>query len=60
MYLFSKVLWRNKTCIVTNASIGRGIKIQISPTGNGDSPAKYYTVYPDEVTLITDNVHKPI
>lgn len=48
--LFTKVLWRGKTCIVTNAHYGN--KIQISPVGNGDSPAKYFIVHPDEVTIL--------
>lgn len=47
--LFEHVIWRGKQCIVTNACIARGKKIQISPVGNGSSPAKYYVVYPNEV-----------
>jgi len=48
--LFTKVKWRNMVCIVTNVHYGS--KIQISPIGNGDSPAKYFTVYPDEVVIL--------
>lgn len=53
--LFTRILWKGKQCIVTNAFACGGRKIQISPMGNGNSPAKYYEVYPDDVTL--DNVH---
>ena len=52
--LFNRVIWRGKPCIVTNAFACGGKKIQVSPTGNGDSPAKYYEVFPDEVK--PDNV----
>lgn len=44
------VYWNGKKCIVTNALIARGKYIQISPVGNGDCDARYYQVYPDEVT----------
>jgi hypothetical protein len=48
--LFTKVKWHNMTCIVTNAHYGT--KIQISPMGNGNAPAKYFTVHPDEVEIL--------
>lgn len=47
----TKVIWRGKDCVVTNACIARGKFIQVSPVGNGSSPAKYYQVFPDEVKL---------
>lgn len=49
MNIGSKVIWRAKECIVTNAHACGGKKITISPIGNGNAPAKYYTVFPDEV-----------
>jgi len=45
--LFNKVLWKSKICIVTN--VRYGTKIQISPVGNGNAPAKYYIVRPDDL-----------
>lgn len=41
------VYYHGKKCIVTNL-IGR--HIQISPVGNGDSPAQYYQVKPEDIT----------
>jgi hypothetical protein len=52
--LFERVIWRDKKCIVTNAFACGGTKIQISPMGNGNSPAKYYNVFKNELKL--DNV----
>jgi hypothetical protein len=47
--LFEHVLWRGRKCIVTNACIAMGKYIQVSPVGNGQSPAKYYQVSPNDV-----------
>lgn len=47
--LGDKVIWHNKVCVVTNPFVCGGKKIIISPVGNGNSPAKYFTVFPDEV-----------
>lgn len=45
-----KVLWKGKVCIVTNANaIPLRGKIEISPVGNGNDPAKYFKVLPEEV-----------
>lgn len=52
IYLGQKVNWKGKVCIVTNAQIARGKYVQISPVGNGNAPAKYYQVGPDELTPI--------
>lgn len=49
--LFEKVIWRNRTCIVTNASIGRGRYIEVSPIGEN----KYYQVTPDEINFVIEN-----
>lgn len=51
MNLFTKVIYKSRICIVTNHCIARGKYIQISPIGNGNNPAKYYVVFPDEVTF---------
>lgn len=50
--LFTIVHWHNQKCMVTNAHVCGGKKIQISPLGNGNSPAKYFIVFPDEVTIL--------
>jgi hypothetical protein len=47
--IFDYVIFHNMKCIVTNASVAKGKKITISPVGNGNSPAKYFTVYPEDV-----------
>ena len=52
VYLFQRVIWKGKNCIVTNACIAAGKYCQISPVGNGNSPAKYYQVRPDELTEV--------
>lgn len=50
--LGAKVIWRGYVhCIVTNASACGGKKITVSPVGNRKSPAKYYDLYPTEVTF---------
>jgi hypothetical protein len=43
------VVWKNKDCLITNRY--RNGTIVISPKGNGDSPAKYYTVKERDVNL---------
>jgi hypothetical protein len=43
------VLWKGKRCSITNR-YRNGILV-ISPKGNGNNPAKYYTVKEREVTL---------
>ena len=47
----STVLWKGLECIVTNAFICKGRYIQVSPKGNGNSPAKYYQVRPEKVWI---------
>lgn len=48
-YLFTRVIWKGKDCIVTR-TYPNG-KMLISPMGNGELPAKYYTVTEDEIKL---------
>jgi hypothetical protein len=45
------VLWKGKRCSITNR-YRNGILV-ISPKGNGNNPAKYYTVKEREVSLGT-------
>lgn len=56
--LFTRVTWKNKTCIVTNASIAGGKFIQISPVGNGDNPAQYFKVSPNDVLIDSGDLKK--
>jgi hypothetical protein len=50
--LFDKVRCHNAVCVVTNAHLGN--RIVVSPVGNSDGPAKYFTVRPDEVEILKD------
>ena len=49
MSLGDIVFYKNIKCMVTNTFAHAGKKIIISPVGNCDSPAKYFTVDPDDV-----------
>jgi hypothetical protein len=46
------VYFNGLRCMVTNNQIAMGKKIQISPTGNGEAPAKYFVVGYWEVTKV--------
>jgi hypothetical protein len=48
------VLWKGKQCSITNR-FRNGI-IVISPKGNGDNQAKYYTVNERDVTLADEQI----
>ena len=57
------VTWHNKKCLICNRRVNG--QLLISPMGNGDAPAKYYTVKEwdvvplnESVKTITDIVHK--
>lgn len=45
------VLWKNKRCVITNAFING--KIIVSPMGNGNNPAKYFTSHERDVQTLT-------
>jgi hypothetical protein len=54
----STVKWRNKQCIVTNR-YPNGTLV-VSPKGNGEQTASYYTTHERDVELLTVGGNKPM
>jgi hypothetical protein len=55
------VIWRAKHCIITN-HYPNGTLV-VSPKGNGNAPAKYYTTHERDVELInplSNTTNKPM
>ncbi len=56
--LFQPVIYKGMECVVTNAYVCGGKKVTISPIGNGNSPAKYYTVKISEIKIKKFRTHE--